>query len=341
MRKNLSIPTLTLTISAMLVCAAGCADDRPSAACNAYLSCLGDIVAVGGPASTPYQGTLAAAQAQFGPSGGCAHSSSTRAACDSACVQGLSNAHSAYPQLTSCSPLQAVIGGPLSGGGADNASSCKHFLDQVSCGSISLAGQFNCDAFASQACDLSSYFDCLSSHYVCVNSSYDPAKLSGASECAPKAVCPTSNTGLDMSQPGFGPVDASTKNGCNGFVTCLGDCMSVSGATFTGCENACGSQSRPGTVNLFNNALVCGQNHCLGDLDAGTGKCRMSGSTLVNQDGSMIMPSDPGTGYKACGACLNDATARLFGSPCSSLSSPDCNPAECTGVTTNCLSDLP
>jgi hypothetical protein len=343
MRPKFSIAAFALTVGPLLMTQGGCADNSTSLACNAYLGCLGDIVAIGGPASAPYQGTLAAAQAQFGSSGGCGHSASTRAVCDNACVQGLSNAHASYPQLSSCTPLPTALGPGQPPATADNVSSCKSFLQQVACGATSLAGQFNCQTYAAQTCDLSPYFDCLSNHYVCTNGSYDPVKLAGASECASKAVCTTS-TGQDMSSwdGSSPPVDLSpASTGCNGFTVCYLNCMNAPGATLAGCENQCGAQAKAGVVSRFETALTCGQDHCVGPVDAGTGKCRISGGTLVNQDGSMIMSTDPGTGLKACAACLNDALARLFNVACTGLSSVDCNPVECVGVTNACLNDLP
>jgi hypothetical protein len=44
---------------------------------------------------------------------------------------------------------------------------------------------------------------------------------------------------------------------------------------------------------------------------------------------------------KACGQCLNDSLARLFGDTCVDMSSADCNPGECKTATDACLADGP
>ena len=42
-----------------------------------------------------------------------------------------------------------------------------------------------------------------------------------------------------------------------------------------------------------------------------------------------------------CGACLNDAMARLLGGTCVNMSNADCNPIECKALTDTCLNDTP
>ena len=158
----------------------------------------------------------------------------------------------------------------------------------------------------------------------------------------------TVTTKGDMTMPKTGDMamtggdGAMPKTGCAGFVTCYTDCFANSTtATATGCQTLCGKTSKSGAANKFNDALACGQEHCLGDVDAMSGKCHLSGNNLVNADGTMIAQGDPGTGQKACGACLNDSLARLFGGPCANMSSTDCNPTECKTITDTCLNDTP
>jgi hypothetical protein len=147
-----------------------------------------------------------------------------------------------------------------------------------------------------------------------------------------------------------GPDMVVPKVGCNGFVTCINDCFTANptSASLTGCEAMCSKTSKANAQMEFENALACGQGHCLGDLDAMNGKCKLlvsgSSGTLVNADGSMIMSSDPTTGTtgtKDCNVCLNDSLARLFGVTCVNMSSSDCNPTECKTVTDTCLNDMP
>jgi len=143
---------------------------------------------------------------------------------------------------------------------------------------------------------------------------------------------------------------AAAKVGCAGYVQCYSDCFTANPdtATASGCMTMCGKTAKANAANEFNAALSCGQEHCLGDQDAMSGKCKLvvtgTTGTLVNHDGSMISSSDPTsgtTGTKDCGVCLNDGLARLFGDTCTNMSSSDCNPSECKTVTDTCLNDTP
>jgi hypothetical protein len=71
----------------------------------------------------------------------------------------------------------------------DNVAACKDFIQKVKCGTVDISNQVNCDSYANTTCDISPYFDCLSTKYVCVNGSYDTSKLATLSECARKAQC--------------------------------------------------------------------------------------------------------------------------------------------------------
>jgi hypothetical protein len=145
----------------------------------------------------------------------------------------------------------------------------------------------------------------------------------------------------DLSIPG-------AKVGCVGFISCLNDCFSANpNADLMTCETTCSKTAKTTASTEYNNALDCGQQHCLGNVDAMTGKCLLTadGTTLINKDGSMIDdmndPTDGSNPLKDCGRCLNDALARLFGNTCDLMSSPDCNPTECKTVTDTCLNDTP
>jgi hypothetical protein len=158
----------------------------------------------------------------------------------------------------------------------------------------------------------------------------------------------------DMAGKADGPITggdiAMAKVGCAGYVQCYTDCFAANPdtATASGCRTMCAKIAKSGAADKFDNALSCGQEHCLGDLDAMNGKCKLvitgSSGKLVNQDGTEIMQSDPTDGsnpQKACGACLNDSLARLFGDTCVNMSSADCNPTECKSLTDSCLNDMP
>jgi hypothetical protein len=55
---------------------------------------------------------------------------------------------------------------------------------------MNISATFPCDSYANTACDVSAYFDCATSHYVCNNGTYDQAKLASFSaDCAAKATC--------------------------------------------------------------------------------------------------------------------------------------------------------
>jgi hypothetical protein len=74
--------------------------------------------------------------------------------------------------------------------GSNNVSACKNFLASAKCGTYDVSAAFNCDAYANSACDVSAYFDCAATHYVCSNGMYDQTKLdSFSADCAAKAVC--------------------------------------------------------------------------------------------------------------------------------------------------------
>jgi len=83
--------------------------------------------------------------------------------------------------------LAAVAG--CGGNSFDNVGACKSFVQKVKCGSVDISGTVNCDAYANTNCDISEYFDCLSTKYVCVNGMYDTSKMLTLSECASKATC--------------------------------------------------------------------------------------------------------------------------------------------------------
>ena len=78
------------------------------------------------------------------------------------------------------------------GGGSDktdNVAACKAFVAKVKCGDVDISTQVDCDLYANTTCDISDYFDCLETKYVCVNGAYDESKLATISDCTAKASC--------------------------------------------------------------------------------------------------------------------------------------------------------
>jgi len=157
------------------------------------------------------------------------------------------------------------------------------------------------------------------------------------------AACGDDSPGVDLGTDLTPASDQSLiRVGCAGLRTCLDACLV--GKTFMDCTLSCGAIAKPGANDRFVAALACDQTHCAGDADAMNGKCRLDGASFVNLDDSTPQASDPSDGtnpQKACYWCLHDATAALFGVGCQTMSSPDCNPAECQHFADACLDDTP
>ena len=74
--------------------------------------------------------------------------------------------------------------------GADNVAACKTFYTALKCGTNDLSsGASVCESYKNTTCDISLYFACLQTHYVCSNGMYDSAKQSTIGECTSKATC--------------------------------------------------------------------------------------------------------------------------------------------------------
>lgn len=69
-------------------------------------------------------------------------------------------------------------------GGVNNVESCNNWKNKVSC----VGATVDCSVYANTTCDISAYFDCLSTAYTCNGNtlSTDATKLSA---CASKATC--------------------------------------------------------------------------------------------------------------------------------------------------------
>jgi len=121
--------------------------------------------------------------------------------------------------------------------------------------------------------------------------------------------------------------------GCRGYAQCLQPC------TTTSCQSACDSKVTSSGKMLFNTALACGQEWCLGPNDPngpmpGPGDCDIDilTNTLIDAAGK---PAG------ACDKCLQNATAGLFGIACPQPSSSNCNPSICTSKYASCQADAP
>ncbi len=139
--------------------------------------------------------------------------------------------------------------------------------------------------------------------------------------------------------------DLHVKVGCSDYRYCLLDCMaSVQNANLATCTASCAPAASSAAIAAYDAVVHCAVDHCLGDTDAGNGKCvRESdddgGSTLFNEDGTPLSPTDTGTGMKRCNLCLHDAHASLQDQTCTQPGTADCNPTECEPLVTACVLD--
>ena len=158
---------------------------------------------------------------------------------------------------------------------------------------------------------------------------------------------PDSGTTGDMAHASGDMPQGNNKIGCFNYVACLNACATsaTTQAEYDTCSKACDSKAKTTVTNtsftgLYDKALVCAQLFCLGNIDAKSGECIIAadGMSFANQDGSVVSTSDMG-GMKMCNQCLNNSTATLFGSTCTGMAAPDCNPASCTAATMACNND--
>ena len=77
----------------------------------------------------------------------------------------------------------------------DNVASCKDYVAALDCGSLDISTVYPanfCDAYANTSCDISDYFDCLTSNTMCVLNDPilgDHLDQSGTTMCASMANC--------------------------------------------------------------------------------------------------------------------------------------------------------
>lgn len=121
--------------------------------------------------------------------------------------------------------------------------------------------------------------------------------------------------------------------GCKSYAICLNPCTTQS------CLDMCDAEVTASGMTLFNTALGCEQEWCLGPNDPngptpGPGDCDID--PIAQQ---LVDASGKATG--ACDKCLTNATAALFGTSCPQPSSSNCNPSMCSSQTASCLADTP
>ncbi len=71
-------------------------------------------------------------------------------------------------------------------GGHDNVAACEEWVKSVSCGNVDVSTMVQCKTYENTTCDISPYFDCLSTNTKCSNGQLDS---SGWMQCASKATC--------------------------------------------------------------------------------------------------------------------------------------------------------
>jgi hypothetical protein len=96
----------------------------------------------------------------------------------------------------------------------------------------------------------------------------------------------------------------------------------------TDCETNCLQTANPSDLVKFQAALDCAVEFCgTEQTDAGAGRCQKTGQ---------VYEDAPGAPAGSCEACLEDALSPLFGTSCSSMSSPDCDPPLCKKTRAAC-----
>jgi hypothetical protein len=70
-----------------------------------------------------------------------------------------------------------------------NVAACNQFVSSAKCGTHDLSTQYDCATFNTATCDVTGYFTCLSTHYVCVSGQYDASQLSTVSACDSEMAC--------------------------------------------------------------------------------------------------------------------------------------------------------
>jgi len=85
---------------------------------------------------------------------------------------------------------------------------------------------------------------------------------------------------------------------CMGVAQCMYSCLG-GGNDIDTCYTQCSKTAKPGSAQKWLNAVICGQDYCVGDTDMMTGKCVEV--AVPNETGSFEL-CDPGVTYAQCTA---------------------------------------
>lgn len=163
------------------------------------------------------------------------------------------------------------------GCGSDNVSACEKLVESTKCGGKDAGDKLRCSSYASVECDITPYFDCMRSAYVCVNGHYDVQKLINASACASLSRCvsggvtnpdlstiggPTLDFSTTGDNPDFstgGPLDfslAQSGDTCGDIIACANSC------TTAACESSCIAQGSAAAQSAYNALGSCISSAC-------------------------------------------------------------------------------
>jgi hypothetical protein len=174
------------------------------------------------------------------------------------------------------------------------------------------------------------------------------------------ASCGNSSNKGDMggtSDMGAAPPDmVVTKLNCEGVGTCVYNCLiNGQGDLGTCAQTICAKTAKAGSVQKWINAVVCGENYCVGDADMMTGKCvevtvppsdMGAGGTLLCDPGSTAATcNSPSYMSKVCSPCLDNARNFWFIDEVTDPTTPnpptfmcaDASSADCTMAASTCM----
>lgn len=135
---------------------------------------------------------------------------------------------------------------------------------------------------------------------------------------------------------------------CLAMGKCVWACLN-GGTDINTCTTQCSKTAKPGSATKWTNAVVCGQDYCLGDTDMMTGRCVILSDP--GNPGSSVL-CDPGTSFTQCTAtgymstscspCLDQARNIWFEDPSNPSNPPTgmCTmptSADCMGARTTCM----
>ena len=161
--------------------------------------------------------------------------------------------------------------------------------------------------------------------------------------------------GKDMAGSGSGPDMVVVKTNCMGVALCVYTCLGQPNADINTCATQCSKNAKAGSAQKWVNAVICGQDYCVGDADLANGKCVEQ--AVPGMAGSFQL-CDPGVTYAQCTAstymstscspCIEQARNFWFedssvdpmnpGPPTGMCSMP--TSADCMGAKTACMTQF-